>query len=185
MSPLVSIIAKLLEGEARKIAKLAMTDEPDKGRYLGRYEIVPVKVGKKKYLFHNDLVDRLRFDHFATGYQFSPPDELDTDLGSIPPIAYKTIPRKYLRLDPADFVPQFVTHDAGCRNGWLWVRSGEAGTWRKMPFSKKQTDVLFAIMLSAPTLQLHPTDPPPKSATRGEVQAYYRAVRIGHAVKGC
>jgi len=184
VSPLVSIIVKLLEGEARKLAKLAMTDEPDKGRFLGRYVIVPVKVGDKKYLFEADTTDPLRFDHFASGYQFRPPDVLETDLGSIPAIAYKTIPRKYLRLDPADFVPQFVLHDAGCRNGWLWVRKGSEGNWRQMKISKKQADVMLAWTLSAPTLQLHPADPPPKSATRGEVQAIYRAVRMGHATRG-
>ena len=180
MSPLVSIVAKLILDQ---IEKIAASDQPDVGEWIGKYGLVyaGLQGGKKVYDFTNDASDPLRFRHFSSGFQFMPRCRFITDLGSIPWI-FQGMPSKYGRLRPDDFRESYIGHDSACRNKWLWVRKGDGGTWTRMKVSIKQADVFLFWFLSAPTLAIHGQTA--KSATRLECQGVYRAVRSFHALQG-
>jgi hypothetical protein len=179
-----TVLTALLKKAADGAKKYAMSDEPDVGVLAGDSVIVPMGVadGKKIYEFRNDLLNPERFIHTATGYEFKAGNFFGTDGASTPAFTQKIFPRKYIRLDPLDFIEAAVIHDHICRMGWIWVRNGPTGQWTQMLMSKKQADVLFHMILSAPTIAREGKQS--ISATRTEAFGYYQAVRKAHAAQG-
>lgn len=172
------ILWDILKAEAKRLGEKAMEDQPDIGKWFGKFQLFPHESKTGVFNFVNDPDDPLRFAH-ESGFQFRPLDPFVTDLGSIPKIIQKYAPRKYLRLKADDFKEAFIQHDSACSFQRVWVRKGDDGEWKQMPCPPVQADVLLFWGLSAPTL-----DNPPRSATRLECQAIYRSVRMWHTTLG-
>lgn len=176
MSAAIAVtIGKLL---LKKAVDFATSDEPDKGAWSGKQTLTPVKYGGKKELWYAalDPADPMRWTHSATGYQFRAGDGM-TDGGSIP-FLFQKLPRKYLRLSPWDNIEAYCLHDFNCRNGFCFVRKGDASEWRMMKMSKKMADVMLWWTLSSksPTTGVCPT--------RLETVAITRSVRAQHVLHG-
>ena len=180
---LEAAVAAIIKEAAKRLAEHAREDHPDVGANAGKHELFPVGPANKVqlYSFKPDAVDPLRFVH-QSGYEFRAGAFYGTDLGSIPGFLSAIVPRKWLRLYRDDFIEAYLLHDFICRFGWVWVRKGPTGTWRRMKMSKKQGDVVLNWVLSAPTLPR--PGRPSISATRAEARAIYEAVRKAHAVDG-
>ena len=172
MNPLIVILVPILKKQALKLAKgIATSDQPDVGEWRGKYRLEPN--GERMFMFIQDREDPLRFFHFESDLEFMPghPESpFHTDLGSIPWIAEKAIPRDVARLRPDDFPEAYGGHDFPYKYGFIWVRK-PGGAWTRVPVDRRESDVMLFWFLSAhsPTTGLEPT--------RVEAQSVYRAVR--------
>lgn len=175
MESLAIVIQRLLAAEARRLARKAKEDEPDKGEWRGEADIYKVNGLERVYHFTPSPADPLRFFHFKSGFEFRA-GAMVTDLGSIPWVFQQT-PEFIARLKPDTFKEAYCFHDFACSYGFLWVRRSPEGDWKKLIFSKRMADVFLAWGLSAKTRD-------GTSATRLETFFIYRAARMAHKTAG-
>lgn len=161
------------------LGKLAQetTAEPVAAAQAGYRSSTPVR------LVIGDAVDPLRWKHEG-GTEYRMDDPLITDGGSTPKLARDAC-KNWADLDPfGGFRREFYFHDAAYRSAGCWVRlptvlakehgldvaKGKVLTdWLWMPLSRAMADLLLFQQL------------PSSGGRNGEVQAIYRAVRLGAA----
>ena len=155
---------------SKQFRKWASADAKDRGEFRGRgsYRKLPEK---DMYRMTLDPDDPLRLFGYETGHEYRAPFSLDCDFGSIPESVRPVSADGLLKLGPLDFWRSYGLHDAGYRDGGLFIRD-PAGSleWTFVALDRVHVDVVLLWGLTA------------EGANNATLQAVYRAVRLGAGI---
>jgi hypothetical protein len=199
VSPIAAAVAKVLAKVLAKVAwqlvrKWAHKTARVRGEWLGRWKSVTpadavaaaqagYKADTPTRLIVNDSRDPRRWRH-ESGTEYMPDTPGITDGGSTPVLARDAV-KKWADLEPfGKFADAFYFHDAAYRDAGCWVRLPKAeaakhglsvpkgsdlSAWAWMPLTRAMADTLLFQQM------------PSLGGRNGEVQAIFRAVRVGAA----
>lgn len=195
VAPIAAAVAKVLAKVAWRLVRMwAQKKARIRGEWLGRWKSVTpadaVAAAQAGYnadtptrLIVNDRRDPRRWRH-ESGTEYMPDTPGITDGGSTPALARDAV-KKWADLEPfGKFADAYFFHDAVYRDAGCWVRLPKAeaakhglsvpkgsdlSAWTWMPLTRAMADTLLFQQM------------PSCGGRNGEVQAIFRAVRVGAA----